>query len=67
MGYKVDAQAVGEIIYAATGMTERFGGEFVAIMIDTKKQTVKRSALWYKEFIESTRKEIDQHKKRIGA
>jgi hypothetical protein len=36
-------------------------------MIATKKTPVKRSSVFYDDFIKSAKKEIADHKKRIGA
>lgn len=48
-------------------MVARFGQAFVDEMIEARKTVVKRSSLFYDEFIESTKKEISSHKRRIGA
>jgi hypothetical protein len=47
-------------------MVDKFGQAFVDEMIATKKTIAKRSAVFYAEFIQVTRKEIDDNKKRIG-
>jgi hypothetical protein len=47
-------------------MIDQFGREFVDYMKSMEKTIIKRSNVVYDEFISTTHKEINEHKKRIG-
>jgi hypothetical protein len=54
-----------EITYTGW-MVNRFGQEFIDEMVATKKKTVKRSSVFYADFIKAAEEEVACHKKRIG-